>query len=145
MNTNTVVISGNIGNTPEPRVTPRSNTPTTRVALGQTEFFWKDEERQERTHWFYITFYGRLAEIVVEHLDKGAGIVVTGRLHTRPWKDKDLEREMMVTEVVAQSLEITRWPKEKDDAFANQLTEGNATQPSDTYHEEIDNGHPIPF
>ena len=136
MQTNQVILSGYVGNAPEARVTARSQTATTRIALGQNEIFWKDNERQERTHWHYIVCYGRLAEVVLEHVEKGAGLVVTGRLSTRPWHDKELTRELMVTEIIASSIEITRWPKNKQLPADPSMHEATPVS-------ELE--HPIPF
>ena len=139
MPTNQVVLSGHIGNTPEPRVTARQGISCTRLALGQNEVYWVDGERQERTHWFYIVCYGRLAENMVEHLEKGAGVVVSGRLSTRPWHDRASEKESMVTEVIAHNIEITRWPRDKSEAGV--AIDSPATT-EETMEEQLS---PIPF
>ncbi len=144
MPTNQVVISGHVGNTPEPRVTARNGIPSTRLAIGQNEVFWVEGERQERTHWFYVICYGRLAEVMVEYLEKGAGVVVTGRLHTRPWRDQEHERESMVTEIIASHIEITRWPRDRQRETPENLANLAHDEPAATEHEARDESA-VPF
>ncbi len=114
MHTNQVIVSGYVGNQPEPRLTTRHGIATTRLALAQTEVFWKDEERMEKTHWFQIICYGRIAETAVQHVAKGTRLVVSGRLASRVWHDQDSGRDQSITEIIAHNLEISRWPKDRD-------------------------------
>ncbi len=144
MPTNQVVISGHLGNTPEPRVTARNGVPSTRLAIGQNEVFWVEGERQERTHWFYVVCYGRLAEVMVEYLEKGAGVVVSGRLHTRPWRDQEHERESMVTEIIAHQIEITRWPRDRQREVPEPVTELGDGEPA-AADPSIANESVVPF
>ena len=50
-------------------------------------------------------FFGRLAEVVGEHLKKGRAVFVEGRLRTRRWQDKD-GREQYSTEIVASDMQM---------------------------------------
>ncbi len=114
MQTNQVVVSGYVGNQPETRLTARQGIPSTRLAIAQTEVFWKDEEKQERTHWFQVICYGKVAEIAVKHISKGARLVVSGRLSSRIWHDQESGRDLQLVEIIASNIEISRWPKEKE-------------------------------
>ncbi len=114
MHTNQVIVSGYVGNQPEARLTTRHGIATTRLALAQTEVYWKDEERMEKTHWFQIICYGKIAETAVQHVAKGTRLVVSGRLASRVWHDQDSGRDQSITEIIAHNLEISRWPKDRD-------------------------------
>lgn len=87
---NKVIIVGNLGNDPEVRYTAGGVAITTmNVATSES---WKDKEsgeKQERTEWHRIKFFGRLAEIAGEYLRKGSQVYVEGSLRTDKYTDKD--------------------------------------------------------
>jgi single-strand DNA-binding protein len=69
---------------------------------------WKDKntgEKQERTEWHRVVFFGRLAEIAGEYLKKGMQVYVGGRLQTRKWQDKD-GNDRYTTEIVASDMQM---------------------------------------
>jgi single-strand DNA-binding protein len=68
---------------------------------------WKDKngEKQEKTEWHRIAFFGKLAEIAGEYLKKGSQIYVEGRLQTRKWQDKD-GADKYTTEIVADRMQM---------------------------------------
>lgn len=86
---NKVILIGNLGQDPEVRYTPNGSA-VCNLSLATTET-WKDRDsgdRQEKTEWHRLVFFGRLAEIVGEYLRKGASIYAEGRLQTRKWQDQ---------------------------------------------------------
>jgi single-strand DNA-binding protein len=103
---NKVILIGNLGRDPEVRYSPNGQA-IANVTLATSES-WKDKtsgEKQERTEWHRIVFFGRLAEIAGEYLKKGAQIFIEGRLQTRKWQDKDgLDR--YTTEIVANEMQM---------------------------------------
>lgn len=87
---NKVILVGNLGKDPEVRYAP-SGGAIANITLATSES-WKDKtsgEKQERTEWHRVVFFGRLGEIAGEYLKKGAQIYVEGSLRTRKWQDKD--------------------------------------------------------
>jgi single-strand DNA-binding protein len=75
------------------------------IATGES---WKDKvtgEKQERTEWHRVVFFGRLAEVVGQYLKKGAQIYVEGRLQTRKWQDKE-GKDRYTTEIVAGEMQM---------------------------------------
>src|SRR5258708_33011959 len=85
---NKVILVGNLGRDPETRYTTGGDAVTNiRVATTDT---WKDKagEKQEKTEWHTVVFFGRQAEIAGEYLKKGRQGYVEGRLQTRKWQDK---------------------------------------------------------
>ncbi len=103
---NKVILIGNLGRDPEVRYSP-SGQAVANVTLATSEA-WKDRnsgEKQERTEWHRIVFFGRLAEVAGEYLKKGAQIYVEGRLQTRKWQDKD-GNDRYTTEVVATDMQM---------------------------------------
>jgi len=101
---NKAILVGNLGRDPEVRYSPNGQA-VANVTLATSES-WKDKtsgEKQEKTEWHRVVFFGRLAEIAGEYLKKGAQIYVEGRLQTRKWQDKDghdrYSTEIMATEM----------------------------------------------
>jgi single-strand DNA-binding protein len=102
---NKVILVGNLGRDPETRYTTGGDA-VTNIRLATTDT-WKDKagEKQERTEWHNIVFYGRQAEIAGEYLKKGRQIYVEGRLQTRKWQDKE-GQDRYTTEIIADRMQM---------------------------------------
>lgn len=103
---NKVILVGNLGKDPEVRYSPNGQA-VANCTIATSES-WKDKtsgEKQERTEWHRVVFFGRLAEIAGEYLKKGAQIYVEGRLQTRKWQDKE-GKERYTTEIVANEMQM---------------------------------------
>jgi len=103
---NKVILVGNLGRDPEVRYSPNGQA-VANVTLATSES-WKDKtsgEKQEKTEWHRVVFFGRLAEIAGEYLKKGAQIYIEGRLQTRKWQDKD-GKDRYTTEIVANDMQM---------------------------------------
>lgn len=89
MATATLTISGNVTNDPELTYT-QSGAP--RLAFGvAVNYGYTDAngEKQEKTSYFNVTAWRYLAENSARTLEKGIGVVVTGRLEQRSYEDKE--------------------------------------------------------
>jgi single-strand DNA-binding protein len=103
---NKVILVGNLGRDPEVRYSPNGQA-VANVTIATSES-WKDKntgDKQERTEWHRVVFFGKLAEIAGEYLKKGAQIYVEGRLQTRKWQDKD-GADRYTTEIVASEMQM---------------------------------------
>jgi len=102
---NKVILIGNLGRDPETRYMPDGGA-ITNVSVATTEQ-WKDKngEKQEKTEWHRVAFFGKLAEIAGEYLKKGSQVYVEGRLQTRKWQDKD-GQDKYTTEIVANVMQM---------------------------------------
>ena len=103
---NKVILVGNLGKDPEVRYSPNGGA-VANITIATSES-WKDKtsgEKQEKTEWHRIVFFGRLAEIAGEYLKKGAQIYVEGRLQTRKWQDKE-GKDRYTTEIVANEMQM---------------------------------------
>src|SRR3978361_1881549 len=102
---NKVILIGNLGADPEVRYMP-SGDAVANLRIATTEN-WKDKagEKQEKTEWHRVAFFGKLAEIAGEYLKKGSQVYVEGRLQTRKWQDKD-GAEKYTTEIVADRMQM---------------------------------------
>ena len=78
----------------------------TNIRLATTDT-WKDKagEKQEKTEWHSVVFFGRQAEIAGEYLKKGRQVYVEGRLQTRKWQDKG-GQDRYTTEIVADRMQM---------------------------------------
>lgn len=84
---NEVNILGNLGKTPSMSYFP-DGTPVLRISLATSEkYTTKKGEIIETTTWHPVQLTGRLAEIVVQYLDKGDQLFVKGKLRHRNYKD----------------------------------------------------------
>ncbi len=97
---NKVILIGNLGADPDVRYMPSGDAVANiRIATSET---WKDRntgEKQERTEWHNVVFFGKIAEIVKQYLRKGSKIYVEGKLRTRKWQGQD-GQDRYTTEVV---------------------------------------------
>lgn len=102
---NKVILIGNLGRDPEVRYLPDGGA-IANISVATTDV-WKDKsgDKQERTEWHRIAFFGRLAEIAGEYLKKGSQVYVEGRLQTRKWQDKE-GKERYTTEIVANEMKM---------------------------------------
>ena len=102
---NKVILVGNLGRDPETRYMPDGGA-ITNISIATTEN-WKDKngEKQEKTEWHRVAFFGKLAEIAGEYLKKGSQVYVEGRLQTRKWQDKD-GADKYTTEIVANAMQM---------------------------------------
>ena len=122
-----VIIVGNLGADPDTRAMPSGNS-VTNVSVATSES-WNDKnsgERQEKTEWHKVVFFGRLAEIADQYLKKGSQVYVEGKLQTRKWEDKE-GNDRWTTEIVANQLEMlgermssgSNQPKNMDQSKSN--------------------------
>jgi len=90
---NKVILVGNLGRDPEVRYSPNGQA-VANITLATSES-WKDKntgDKQERTEWHRVVFFGRLAEIAGEYLKKGmtlADAQVAGQGRPGPLYDRD--------------------------------------------------------
>jgi single-strand DNA-binding protein len=86
---NKVILVGNLGRDAELRYTPGGAAVAT-LNMATTET-WNDKggQKQEKTEWHRVVFWGKVAESLTEYLTKGKQVYIEGRLETRQWNDKD--------------------------------------------------------
>ncbi len=102
---NKVILLGHLGRDPEMRYQPSGGAIATLNLATSETFKDRDGNRQERTEWHRVVFFGRSAEIAGEYLRKGSQAYVEGRLQTRKWTDKE-GHERYTTEIVGDRLQL---------------------------------------
>lgn len=68
--------------------------------------YWTDAsgEKQEKTSYINVVAWRYLAEDSANVLEKGVGVIVTGRLEQRSWEDKETGKNRSLVELVADSI-----------------------------------------
>jgi len=103
---NKVILVGTLGKDPEVRYSQAGAAMAT-VSVATNES-WKDKqtgEKQERTEWHRVKFFGRLAEIAGEYLKKGGQVYIEGSLRTEKYTDKQ-GVEKFSTDIIANEMQM---------------------------------------
>jgi single-strand DNA-binding protein len=101
-----ITLVGNLGQDPEMRYTP-SGVPVTSFSLAVNKSWVNAEgQRQDKTLWFRVTAWRKLAETASQYLTKGRQILVIGEIEeARPWTDRDGNLRASL-EVTAQTIKF---------------------------------------
>lgn len=143
MNINSVTVVGRVGQDPEVRYTS-NGTAVANFSLATSER-WKDSngERQEKTTWHRISFFGKPAEIAGEYVRKGGVVGVIGKLDVRKWQDKD-GNNRETTEIVGRELILGPKPQSDDDRDEPRRSgQGRSSKPAAREEPQYDDD--IPF
>ena len=121
---NSVTLVGNITRDPELRFTPSGQAIAT-FGIAVNRRFQRNGQWEEQTSFFNITAWGTLGENASNSLNKGARIIVNGRLEQRSWETQEGEKRSVV-EVVADEIGPSlRWATA--DITKNERREGGDT------------------
>jgi len=124
MSSSPVVLIGNVTQDPELKYMT-SGTAKLEFSVACNEYWTdKDGERQEKTSFFNIVAWRNLAEDASAVLEKGIGVVVSGRLEQQSWEDKDSGEKRSRVQVLADRIgvnvqsinEVTRKPRSEEGA-----------------------------
>lgn len=98
--TNQVQLIGNIGQTPKV-INTNSTTSIASFSLATNDTY-KDSfgNKQQKTEWHNIIAFNKLAELIAEHTKQGTKLMVSGKLQTRQYTNKDGINKY-ITEIVA--------------------------------------------
>lgn len=105
MSQSPTTIVGNITNDPELKFTEGGKA-TLKFGVAVNSY-WTDQsgEKKERTSYFNVVTWGYLAEDCAAVLEKGVGVIVSGRLDQRSWEGADGKKNSTV-EISADSVAI---------------------------------------
>ena len=103
-NLNSVLLEGNLCRDPELRYTPKG-TPVCTLVLASNRSYKVEGERQEEVSFVETTTWGKLATVCAEHLAKGRGVRVVGRLKQDRWEDSEGNARAKVV-IVAEQVEF---------------------------------------
>ena len=141
---NKVILVGNLGQKPDMKYT-QSNTAVANLSLATSES-WKDKDSGDlktKTEWHRVVYFGKLAEIAEQYLDKGSKVYVEGKLQTRKWQDQ-AGNDRYTTEVLGQELTML---DSRGDSSVSSFENNNSTMSEEDVNQ--DNGEfseeDIPF
>ena len=103
---NKVILVGNLGQKPEIRYT-KDSKPIASFSIATSES-WKDKttgDMVEKTEWHNITFFGRIAEVAEQYLDKGSKVFVEGKLQTDKWEDENGNKRS-ATKIIGNNMQM---------------------------------------
>lgn len=110
--TNVFIISGNLTAKPELKQTQNGKTCTTFTVAHNYKY-----ANEDKTDFFSVVVFGKLAENCVNYLGKGSKAIVTGECHIDKWKGKDgVERERV--KVQASDVEFLTKPTATSPSYA---------------------------
>jgi single-strand DNA-binding protein len=117
-NVNVVVITGNLTKDPELRYTG-GGTPVCQARIAVNSRRKVGEEWVDKPNYFDVVVYGGRAEAIVQHLSKGSGLAVEGRLEHQEWDAKDGSGKRQAVKIIANNTQFLGGkPKDSDSADA---------------------------
>ena len=99
-----ITILGNTGRDVELRYTPQG-TPVANFSIASNTVRNTPNGQQKKTDWFNVSAFGKQAETLAKYLNKGASILVRGKLTFNPWLSRDGEARVSA-DVVLQDFEF---------------------------------------
>jgi single-strand DNA-binding protein len=93
-NLNSILLEGNLARDPELRCspsdgTPSGGTPQCTLVVATARTYRLDGERREEVSFIEGVTHGKLATMCAEHLQKGRGVRLVGRLKQERWEDAE--------------------------------------------------------
>jgi single-strand DNA-binding protein len=108
---NFVTLMGNTGQVPEVKYSADGAVIATfNIAITEKFKSKKSGELEERTDWFKVVCFSKLAETVEKWVGKGDKLLVWGALRKREWQDNQGEKRSSI-EVVANRVDFINLKK----------------------------------
>lgn len=82
-------VIGNLGKDPEMRYTPSGHAVTQFNVAASDSYTNAAGEKVEKTEWFTIVAWRKLAEICNQYLNKGQKVYISGKIQNEKYTDKD--------------------------------------------------------
>ncbi len=107
---NKVWIVGRLGQDPQVRTMPSGGVVMNFSVATSKRWTDKNGQKQEKTEFHNVVFWGRPAEVAGQYLIKGQEVFIEGRLESRKYTGKDgVERK--ITDVIAESFQFGSKPQ----------------------------------
>jgi single-strand DNA-binding protein len=116
VNINRVVVTGNLTADPELRNLPSGSTVCKlRVACNTRRKDSASGDWVDKPNYFDVSVWGAQGQNVAQHLAKGRGVAIDGRLEWREWEQDNTKRQAV--EIIADSIQFLDAPtREPGDA-----------------------------
>ncbi|HEC22486.1 MAG TPA: single-stranded DNA-binding protein [Chloroflexi bacterium] len=100
------IIVGNLGRDPEMRFMPDGRPVTTFTVAVNRRWTRQDGTQGEKTWWFRVTAWGRLAETCNQYLSRGRQVLVVGEIDASAWIDKQSGEARASLELTARDVKF---------------------------------------
>ena len=136
-NLNSVLIEGNLTRDPVIGESPKG-TAVCNFSIANNRYYRQEEEIQNEVSYLDVETWAKLAEVCSQHLTRGRGVRVVGRVKQDRWTDTEGKPHNRV-KVVAEHVEFKPYPKslrgdgadEEADAESRQTEESAAEESSE--------------
>lgn len=134
---NKVILMGNLTRDVETRTTPSGQT-VSNFSLAVTRS-WKgqDGQTQDQTSFINCVAWGKVGEIIAQYVQKGAPLLVSGRLDQRSYQDKDGNNRQAV-EVVVEDFNFVGGGRGDGGGNAPVASSSSSNKSKDVVIEDID-------
>ena len=109
-NLNSVLVEGNLTREPAFTESPRGKSVCT-FSIATNRYYKQDEEFQNEVSYFDVETWSKLADACRDHLAKGRGVRVVGRLKQDRWTDQEGKNRSRI-KIVAEHVEFKPFKKE---------------------------------
>ena len=130
---NRVVLVGNVTRDPELRYVG-NGTAVTDLGLAVNERVKRNEQWVEEVHFFYVTLWGRTAEVANEYLSKGSSVLIEGRLKQDRW-EKDGQKHSKV-QIVGEKMQMLGGRSDGGEGGSHSRNQGSSHQQSEPQSQE---------
>ena len=104
MNVNKVILVGRAGKDPESRETGKGET-VANLSIATSSGYGA----KEKTAWHRVTFFGKIADTVVQYVRKGSEMYIEGRINYSKYTDSNgVERHS--TDIIAYTMQLGQKP-----------------------------------
>jgi single-strand DNA-binding protein len=133
---NKVTLIGRLGQKPELRYLPQTESAIARFTLATNERYFNPStnERDIRTEWHRIVAWRKLAEFCEKYLTQGKQIYLEGKLRTRSWQDREGNKRY-TTEIEAQNI-VLLGRREETEVREEEQPYPESDTPSDSSEKE---------
>lgn len=105
MNLNKVIMAGNLTNAPEIRYTPNGSA-VSEFSMAVNRKYKSGEEFKQETCFIACVAWGKTAETIAHHMQKGSPLFIEGRLQRDTWTDKETGKNRSKLKIVVESFQF---------------------------------------
>ncbi len=124
-NLNSILLDGNLTRDPELRTTS-GGTQVCNFGVASNRFYEVNEEKVHEVSFFDVECWTKLAEACNNHLSKGRGVRVVGRIKQDRWKDNSGQNKSRVKIVAEHVVFKPQIKKAEPETSEDEIVEGES-------------------
>jgi len=133
-NLNSILVEGNLTRDPVYSETPRGKSVCS-FNIATNRYYKQEEEFQNEVSYLDVETWSRLADACRDHLAKGRGVRIVGRVKQDRWVDQEGKNKSRF-KIVAEHVEFKPCKKSDGDAAEDESTAADAAETEETAGEE---------